>query len=310
MSLVATDLNLFLVLDAVLSEKSVVRAARRLHVTPSAVSNALARLRTLLRDPLVLRKGRGIVPTPHALELAPQIARALSELDAVLKGPTFDPKTTLRRFTIALSDGDHLALLPRLAALFEAEMPRARLCVASVDTLVASGGLGGAEVDLAVGPMKQGPGIRTRRLYEVTATLLMRKKRGRVRLSREEFNSMRHVDVRLGLGQGGIGQLATGSILGQYHLVRNVAVEVPSFAAAAEVVAATDLIALVPSTIVAQLCARLPVRPVVGPMPPLRLQLDLAWHERTEQDAASAAFRDMVVRAAAPFSGGGTERRG
>jgi len=78
-SLSTLDLNLLVTLDAVLTERSVVRAARRLHVTPSAVSNALARARAALGDPIVVRSGRGIVPTPRALELGPAISRALGE---------------------------------------------------------------------------------------------------------------------------------------------------------------------------------------------------------------------------------------
>src|SRR6266446_3989728 len=79
-SIASIDLNLMLVLHTVLAERNVARAAERLHVTPSAVSNALARLRDVLGDPLVTRKGRGIVPTPRATELAPAIARAIHEL--------------------------------------------------------------------------------------------------------------------------------------------------------------------------------------------------------------------------------------
>jgi DNA-binding transcriptional LysR family regulator len=90
-SIASIDLNLMLVLHTVLAERNVARAADRLHVTPSAVSNALARLRDLLGDPIVTRKGRGIVPTPLALELAPAIARAVADLEQALFTPPFQP---------------------------------------------------------------------------------------------------------------------------------------------------------------------------------------------------------------------------
>src|SRR5215468_9986924 len=102
------DLNLLLVLDTVLAERSVVRAARRLHVTPSAVSNALARLRGALGDALVTRSGRGIVPTPRAAELAPILDRALRDLDQAVSGRAFDPRSTTREFTLALADSGQL----------------------------------------------------------------------------------------------------------------------------------------------------------------------------------------------------------
>ena len=84
MNLSALDLNLFVVLHAVLEERSATRAARRLNVTQSAVSNALGRLPAALGDPLVVRRGRGLVPTPREVELAPVIAQAMAHLQTVV----------------------------------------------------------------------------------------------------------------------------------------------------------------------------------------------------------------------------------
>src|SRR5262245_34972803 len=138
MNLVAFDLNLLVVLDAVLAEQSVVRAARRLHVTPSAVSNSLARLRAVLGDPLVTRSGRGIVPTPRATQLAPVLARLLEQIEQAVSGSTFDPRSTTREFTLAIADSGQFVRLPRLAALLGEEMPKARLRVVGIDTLLSS----------------------------------------------------------------------------------------------------------------------------------------------------------------------------
>src|SRR5437773_2426774 len=102
MSLEAVDLNLVLVLHHVLAEGTVVRAAERLHVTPSAVSNSLARLRGLLGDPLFVRRGRTVVPTPLARELAPQVATTVERLRVILEaGRKWAPagrRLTLKRF--------------------------------------------------------------------------------------------------------------------------------------------------------------------------------------------------------------------
>src|SRR5215472_1257480 len=111
-NLSSIDLNLFLVLHAVLEERSATRAARRLHVTPSAVSNALARLRALLGDPLLVRSGRGVVPTPRAAALAPALARALRDLDQAVHGDAFDPATTDRELTLAMADVIQVVRLP------------------------------------------------------------------------------------------------------------------------------------------------------------------------------------------------------
>src|SRR5262245_44783206 len=103
------DLNLFLVLHTVLVEGSVTRAARKLAVTQSAVSNALARLRELFGDPLFVRHGRGLVPTPRAEELAPVVRRAMADLQTALDGSDFVPETSTRRFTLCWSDAQTIA---------------------------------------------------------------------------------------------------------------------------------------------------------------------------------------------------------
>src|SRR5438876_746748 len=130
-------------LNTVLGERSVVSAARRLHVTPSAVSNGLARLRATLDDPLLIRSGRGVVPTPRAAALAPALARALRDLDQAVHGDGFDPATTDRTFSLATADVGQLVKLPGVVRALGAEMPRARLRVLSIDTLFALGGLAG-----------------------------------------------------------------------------------------------------------------------------------------------------------------------
>ena len=137
MSITRFDLNLLLTLDAVLSEGSVARAALRLHVTPSAVSNALARLRSLLDDPLLVRSGRGVVPTPRSMELAPVIKRMLSEVERALCTEGFNPATTTRRFTVAVSDAGQISWLPRFGRFMSAEMPRASLRVIGIDTYLS-----------------------------------------------------------------------------------------------------------------------------------------------------------------------------
>src|ERR1700722_18387508 len=124
MNLAALDLNLFVVLHAVLEERSATRAAKRLNVTQSAVSNALARLRAVLGDPLVVRSGRGLVATPRAEELAPSIAQAIAHLEKALdRGRTFVPGESTRTFTIAAADNHQTSEAPVIAAAFAKSLP-------------------------------------------------------------------------------------------------------------------------------------------------------------------------------------------
>lgn len=291
------DLNLLVVLDTVLAERSVVRAARRLHVTPSAVSNALARLRGALDDPLVARSGRGIVPTPRAAELAPKLARALRDLDQAVSGSAFDPASTTRQFTLAIADSGQLVRLPRLASLLDKEMPRSRLRVVGIDTLLSSGGLGGTEVDVVVGALpEQGPGIHMAPLYDEHTILVARRNHPRVRdrISKADLASLRHVDVQVAPGRGYRDLPARYARLG---IERDVALVVPSFTTAAAVVAATDFVATLPASVVEVLGQRLGIRAVASPVRRLTVEIKLAWHERTEHDPAMRAFRAVVTRA-------------
>lgn len=290
------DLNLLLVLDTVLSEGSVVRAGRRLHVTPSAISNALARLRAALGDPLVVRSGRGITPTPRAAGLAPSLRRALGELERVIQANTFDPATTTAQFTLAIADAGQLARLPLLVRLLARELPRARLRVVGIDTYVSSGGLAGTEVDAAVVAVaEEAPGIHTAPLYLEESVLAARRgHRAGARITRAKLAELRHVDVQVAPGRGYRELARSYERLG---IAREVAVVVPTFIAAAAVVAETDLVATLPASLVEVLGEPLGLQVLKAPAPSIALEIKLAWHERTHVDPAMRAFREVVARA-------------
>ncbi|HET7540644.1 MAG TPA: LysR family transcriptional regulator [Polyangiaceae bacterium] len=296
MNLSALDLNLLLVLDAVLSERSVARAAQRLHVTPPAISNALGRLRDALGDPIVTRSGRGIVPTPRALELGRAISRSLAEIGRALHGEAFDPRTAQAVLTLALADAGQLARLPRLAASVAERMPRARLRVVNVDTMLALGGLGGTEVDAAIGVSHAAPGIHRQALYTERYVVVAR--RGHPRLTaRASLRALAvegHAEVHVAFGK-------PSSVLERAYknvgLVRTVAVVVPTFTAAAAVVAATDLVAAIPESVVHALGPALDLSIVSTPLRIAPLAMYLSWHQRTHSDPALSLFRKLIVQA-------------
>jgi DNA-binding transcriptional LysR family regulator len=297
-SLSQIDLNLLFVLDTVLTERSVARAARRLHVTPSAISNALARLRAALGDPLITRSGRGIVPTPRAAGLAPSLKRALVELERAVQKDTFDPATTTRQFTLALADVVQLARLPRIVTLLAKEMPRARLRTVGIDTYLSSGGLGGLEVDVGMIAIEEkAPGVHTVPLYKEESVLVARRghRRAKGKMTKKQLSELQHVDVQVAPGRG-YRELARR--YEQLGIARNVAVVVPSFIAAAAVVAATDFVATVPASLIDVLGERLGLRVMTASAPRITTDIKLAWHERTHDDLAMRAFREVVAKAA------------
>lgn len=214
MSIEAVDLNLILVLHHVLVEGSVARAAERLHVTPSAVSNALARLRQLVGDPLFVRSGRTVVPTLFARELAPQVATAVEGLRHILE--------SRREFNADVCT-------------------RASLRVVTLDHAIASDGLASGDIDLLLGlPPMMSRDIRSELAYTDGLVRAMWRKSAPAsrRLTLRQFLKTRHVEVAL-QGKHAIDYVDTA--LSRLGHQRSIALSVPQFALAAACVVGTRI---------------------------------------------------------------------
>jgi DNA-binding transcriptional LysR family regulator len=246
----------------------------------------------VLGDPLVTRKGRGIVPTPRAAELAPAIAKGLAELELAVLATPFDPAGCTRTFTLALADAGQVTWLPRIAERMAAEMPNARLRVVGIDSLVSLGDLTSAEIDLHIGVPARGPGLHADPLLEDPTVLVVRKGHRGVgkRVSQRALGDLHHVGVELVPGKGFRDPIA--AVYARAGVRRRVALTVPSFAAAAAVVAGTDLVTTLPASLVAAHATRL--RVVSTPLPEHTVKIALCWHERTHADPAAIAFRALV----------------
>jgi DNA-binding transcriptional LysR family regulator len=293
-SIASIDLNLMLVLHTVLAERNVARAAERLHVTPSAVSNALARLRGAIGDPLVTRKGRGVVPTPRATELAPAVARAIRELELALADAPFDAARCTRTFTLAVADIGQVAWVPRLATAMRRELPLAHLRVVGIDALVSLGDLSSSEIDLHLGIPGKGPGLHIEPLFEEPSLLVARHNHAAAgrKLSRRALAELRHVRVELVPGKHFRDPYAV--TYARANVPREIVMTVPSFSAAAEVVAASDLVTMLPSSLLAAKGGSLGLRPLVTALLSHTTKFAMSWHERTHADPAARAFRTLV----------------
>jgi DNA-binding transcriptional LysR family regulator len=300
-SLSKLDLNLFLLLHTMFEENSTTRAAKRLSVTQSAVSNGLARLRVALGDPLFVRNGRGLVATPRAVELRPLVAQAIGQLAAAVEGgAAFAPRDSTRRFTIAAADNHQVREIPLIAAAFVRELPRAELRVVSADYLAATDGLAKGEIDAAFVPTDMAlPGHHGTVVFEERAAMVVRRDHPKVRgkMTPKLFSELFHIDVEVALGRKGFGHQQAARHWRNSGLERHVRITVPYFTTAALVAARTDCVAGLPHRVAETLVATLPIKivPTTFPLPTMRVSL--VWHDRTDGDPGARFFRKVVVEA-------------
>jgi DNA-binding transcriptional LysR family regulator len=289
----SVDADLLMVLHAVLDSGSVSDAARRLHVTQSAVSNSLARLRELLDDPLLVRSGRKLVPTPRAARMAPLLAAAAEQLKTAVVDPAdADPSLTTRQFVFASIDTDALASMPNLVEEVRAVLPRAGLRIANVDHALATDGLATGLVDLMLGATQMPLDYHCEELFEVQS-VCVRRAGPHEPLDLEQFLALDQIQVAL---ESGRSMDAVEPILARIGRQRRVALSVSSFTGAAYAAAGTDLVAVMPDRIARTLSRSLPlhVSPAPLPLPPRKVML--IWHARTHNDAACTLLRETFIR--------------
>lgn len=295
----SVDLNLLTVLDAVLRERSVQRAAERLAMTPSAVSHALARLRETVGDPLLVRTPRGMVPTARAERLAPRLRDALHTLEGVFEEEAgFDPGAAHQFFTVSSADLAQFVILPPLLQLLAREAPGLRLVVRPPRMDVFDGLASGA-LDLAFGVFNEAPeDFRYQAVFREEFLCMLR--RGHpaagTPLDLDGWLALQHVSVAPRGGPGSI----VDSALAKLGRRREIALTVPHFLMAPLIVAETDLALLLPSRIARRYARMLPVELLPAPLPLAAFTLAQIWHERSHGDPAHAWLRQQIVRVVRP----------
>ena len=289
------DLNLLVTLDVLLAEGSVARAAKRLRLSPSAMSRALARLRETTGDPLLVRAGRGLVPTPRALELRERVAQLVQDAEAVLRpAAQIDPKQLVRTFTLRSSEGFVENFGPALIARIAQEAPGVRLCFMQKPDKDSTP-LRDGTVDLETGVVGQGasPELRTQALFRDRFIGVVRAGHP---LSQGEVTPARyaaggHIYVsRRGLDKGQIDEA-----LKSLGLAREVMTIVAGFSTALALARATELIVSVPERHTASLRAGMHSFPLPLTLPAFTVAM--LWHPRMDADPAHrwlrACLRDV-----------------
>lgn len=298
MDLQRVDLNLLVAFDLLLEERSVRGAARRAHVTPSAMSHTLGRLRSLLGDEVLVRAGREMVPTPRAELLIDPIRDLLAGARSVLTDPVrFDPAKLSRAFRLVCTDHVSTVLLPRVEALLRAEGPGVDLYVCPLvpDTMEE---LRTGLVDAAIGVFPNAPPeMRARRLFADGFVTVARVGHPRVQgaeLSLECFLAESHLLV----APRGIPVGTIDGLLDARGLKRRICRTFPNFLSAMWHVVDGDLLLTVSRRLVQATAARLPVQVFPTPLPVEDYTLMLAWHPRVDQSPEDAWFRSVLIRAA------------
>jgi DNA-binding transcriptional LysR family regulator len=296
MDLHGIDLNLLVAFDALMAERSVTRAGTRIGRTQPAMSAALARLRSLLKDELFIRGPNGLQPTPRALDLAEPLGRALAEIQRTLEFTQgFEPSTSAATFTLGLSDHPTFVVLPRLLETLRIEAPgvvlRIRNFTARDDAIAM---LDAGEVDLAIGVPPSATGrILTRPLFEERFVCILRKGHpaAQAPLDLAAFLALSHLLVSPENERFGLVDAA----LAKRGLKRRLALTLPHMYAAPLLIARSDMIATLMGGVVAASGHSDELDVLVPPLELEPVPFVLSWHRRNDVHPAQRWFRECVA---------------
>lgn len=307
MNLSGFDLNLLKVLDALLRERSTVRAGERVGLSQPAVSAALGRLRAAFGDPLLVRDGQRMRPTEFAMGLATPLSELLEETGRLLARPAFDPATAVRTFRIAAADFFTEMMLPELMAKLERAAPKIALRYSDALSLQTIDDLREGRIDLNLLPEATFPSwIDWRPVFRAAYVLVARQDHPMLRAAGvaparampiELYCRLRHAVFRVIESRPDVESLA----LAELGLERDVALSVPTYSAVWRAVAATDLVGVVPRRMAAKVAgpAALAVYPLPFRLP--RTRLCMTWHKRNTAARDHAWLREQVSEILAPL---------
>ncbi|MDB5613446.1 MAG: HTH-type transcriptional activator [Devosia sp.] len=293
------DVGLLLTFDALLKDKNVTHAVNRLNITQSALSARLTRLRQLLGDPLFIpsTSGRGMVASPHALALQPELVRLLEQLsDFIGTAKVFDPATSKRVFRIAATDNPVSILAPDLIPLLKSAAPNVKVAFTTPDKARISEALEQGEIDVFISVAEDGAlGLMARKLFQEEFVTAQRRghPRGKGPMTLDEFCNLEHLLIST---SGGHFAGMIDTVLGELGRTRQVSVSVQSYALAPLILGSTDLICTLPRRFLQRFDQVLDL--IESPVELAPFEMNLFWHSRMSADAAHAWLRKQVLQSA------------
>jgi DNA-binding transcriptional LysR family regulator len=307
------DLNLLRVFDAVMEDRSVLRASQRVFLSQSAVSHSLARLREMLDDELFVRTSAGMQPTARALAMAPLVRDALKTLEAAIGPPKFDPGNSTKTFTIAASDFTTAIVAPHLLRILKAEAPSVDIVIKPVTRIDLAEQIDLGRIDAAIGTFSGAPQrFNSNLLFEYDDVLIA----GRAvdAMTIEQLSRLSIVVVSFGGEQEG----AIDGFISERGLARRsemydrraferafaaseclprLAVSLPHFLALPSLLEGSDLAAIVPRPLADSFARRHSISIYELPYPTTRLEVRSLWHERHEGEASQEWLHGIMRRA-------------
>ena len=305
MDLQRFDLNLLVALDALLTEKNVTRAGRRMNLSQSAMSGALARLRGFFQDELLVSVGRRLVLTPLADDLVQPLRDVLLQVHGTITTkPRFDPASSERRFSIAVSDYVTSVLMIDLLRHVKAEAPKITFELRPVGQCAVED-LERGDLDFLIAPEYLAPVHPTEVLFEDTHTCIAWTKNPHVgsSISLDQYLQLGHVIVRVGEGAAANHD---ERVLRRLNHRRIVEVVTPTFDLAPQLVVGTHRIATVPTRLACKYAKFLPLKLLPLPVEISPILEKLQWHRAHSQDPAHTWLRTQFQAAVARVSGHNT----
>ena len=291
----AIDLNLLSVFQEVYRERQISAAARRLGLSQSAVSNALARLRRSFGDELFVRTASGMQPTPLAAQMAEPIGVAMAQVALALNQRSrFDPATSNRRFTLAMTDVGEVYFMPTLIERCRQLAPQVQISSLRVASAELKQEMEGGRVDLAVGPFEDvSDALYQRQLFRQPFVTMFRKGHALARgaLSIERFLAAEHLLVDAADSPYD----RVNAVLARAGVRNDNRYRVPHFTAVPYIVGSSELVVTVPQKLAERAAAPFGLEWKAPPLDLPPLQTNIFWHRRYNQDPGNAWLRGLLA---------------
>jgi DNA-binding transcriptional LysR family regulator len=315
------DLNLLVIFDTIMLERSIARASERLSLSESAVSHALARLRKRLDDPLFTREGSSLRPSTRARQLAVPVRRALQRIEGAINFAPFDPSQDARTFLLAGCDYTCTLIVPRLIASLHRDAPLIDLSVVPAGRTDVIRQLDDGTLDFAIGWFATVPErFRRMKLFEESYALVVRKDHPltRAKLTAARVFGFPHVVVDYtgssdGMMDGFLPErgvlrrvLFQGALDETPQRLRfrgRTALTVPGFTDAAHSLSTSNMVASMPRRLALKICAEQKLVALEPPFDSPVATVELLWHRRFDADVGLRWFRDRIAAAAEEMAG-------